>query len=257
MTVTRLTIPRARATVEPRSPRFAWIRVVAGAAPGSPGVAGDRGNAWAPDPPASAPGKNSPQNEPARQNGAERSRIGLRPKFARHRAANEQGRDDGKSGTRRRRMASPSKERDDPVAVQQRRAGRRGAERAMLRHQAPASRPARAANLPVVITQGPKGSPRWCQSRRLVRSWRHRVKTAEWCRGTRPAPVTAVAAARLDRRGCTPWTVLHRRRLHADSQVFEPAFGGYKFSTYATWWIRQAITRRSPIRRARSASRCI
>jgi len=24
---------------------------------------------------------------------------------------------------------------------------------------------------------------------------------------------------------------------------------GYKFSTYATWWIRQAITRSMPIRR--------
>ena len=33
---------------------------------------------------------------------------------------------------------------------------------------------------------------------------------------------------------------------------------GYKFSTYATWWIRQAITRSaSPIRRAPSASPCI
>ena len=31
---------------------------------------------------------------------------------------------------------------------------------------------------------------------------------------------------------------------------------GYKFSTYATWWIRQAITARSPIRRARFAFRC-
>jgi RNA polymerase primary sigma factor len=31
---------------------------------------------------------------------------------------------------------------------------------------------------------------------------------------------------------------------------------GYKFSTYATWWIRQAITRSSPTRRARSVSRC-
>jgi RNA polymerase primary sigma factor len=31
---------------------------------------------------------------------------------------------------------------------------------------------------------------------------------------------------------------------------------GYKFSTYATWWIRQAVTARSPTRRARSASRC-
>jgi RNA polymerase primary sigma factor len=30
---------------------------------------------------------------------------------------------------------------------------------------------------------------------------------------------------------------------------------GYKFSTYATWWIRQAITPPSPTRRARSASR--
>ena len=30
---------------------------------------------------------------------------------------------------------------------------------------------------------------------------------------------------------------------------------GHKFSTYATWWIRQAITRLSPTRRARSASR--
>jgi DNA-directed RNA polymerase sigma subunit (sigma70/sigma32) len=32
---------------------------------------------------------------------------------------------------------------------------------------------------------------------------------------------------------------------------------GYKFSTYATWWIRQAITARSPIRPERSVSRCI
>ncbi len=32
---------------------------------------------------------------------------------------------------------------------------------------------------------------------------------------------------------------------------------GYKFSTYATWWIRQAVTRRSPTRGARSASPCI
>ena len=30
---------------------------------------------------------------------------------------------------------------------------------------------------------------------------------------------------------------------------------GFKFSTYATWWIRQAIAVRSPTRRARSASR--
>ena len=32
---------------------------------------------------------------------------------------------------------------------------------------------------------------------------------------------------------------------------------GYKFSTYATWWIRQAITRPSPTSPAPSASRCI
>lgn len=31
---------------------------------------------------------------------------------------------------------------------------------------------------------------------------------------------------------------------------------GYKFSTYATWWIRQAITRRSPISLARFAYPC-
>ena len=31
---------------------------------------------------------------------------------------------------------------------------------------------------------------------------------------------------------------------------------GYKFSTYATWWIRQAITRSIADRRAPSASRC-
>jgi RNA polymerase primary sigma factor len=31
---------------------------------------------------------------------------------------------------------------------------------------------------------------------------------------------------------------------------------GYKFSTYATWWIRQAVTRAIATRAARSASRC-
>ena len=31
---------------------------------------------------------------------------------------------------------------------------------------------------------------------------------------------------------------------------------GYKFSTYATWWIRQAIREPLPTRRAPSASRC-
>ena len=31
---------------------------------------------------------------------------------------------------------------------------------------------------------------------------------------------------------------------------------GYKFSTYATWWIRQASRAPSPIRRAPSASPC-
>ena len=32
---------------------------------------------------------------------------------------------------------------------------------------------------------------------------------------------------------------------------------GYKFSTYATWWIRQAITKRLRIRRERSVFRSI
>ena len=31
---------------------------------------------------------------------------------------------------------------------------------------------------------------------------------------------------------------------------------GYKFSTYATWWIRRAITRSIADRRAPSVSRC-
>ncbi len=32
---------------------------------------------------------------------------------------------------------------------------------------------------------------------------------------------------------------------------------GYKFSTYATWWIRQAITRSIADQRAPSVFRCI
>ncbi|MGI8569193.1 MAG: DUF882 domain-containing protein [Methylocella sp.] len=68
----------------------------ASAAPGYPGVPADRGNARATIAPASAPGKNTPQNEPSPAE-ADRTRVadlGSVPSLRGTRAANEQGRDE-------------------------------------------------------------------------------------------------------------------------------------------------------------------
>ncbi len=68
----------------------------AGAAPGNPGVPADRGSARAPDAPASAPGKNSPQNEPspAEADGTRVADLSSAPSLRGNHAANEQGRDE-------------------------------------------------------------------------------------------------------------------------------------------------------------------
>ncbi len=226
----------------------------AGAAPLYPGVLADRGNAQASVAPASAPGKNSPQNEPspAEADGTRVADLGSAPSLRGNRAVNEQGRDErqerdaeaadilnekiGKGAASAATAPVPLPRPRQPgdvavafadmpppparpasvtrlaalAAVQTQGEGGAQAFKSETMSDAAASSAksplARAANLPVVITQGPKdraGVPKQVlafASETPVEDPRGAVPSkTSGNTMSGPATQSPVAAARLDR----------------------------------------------------------